>query len=376
MSNDSNDLYNLIMQRLEEKKNEEYNAIEKIGKLNKNEEKSFNDSKSSMISEFLDNKDFDIQEKKEDKKYKEINKDKKKRKENLDSESIDDNCSKDLYDIKKTRKLLFILVIIQILLLSVLLYILYNKIFETRAELVSPINNIETNGLVLMEGYLEIPSIKLQDHIYEEFENNNKLMDSLVLFKTLNGLNRKGNSVITGSNPEVNKSFTNLGKVKVDDKIYISVEDLEPVEYNVVEVKEVDETELDVLLSTEKISITLIARTKNDNKRLIIKAETLMEEKAEIIKPENKYRVTTDSLNVRPEPSFNNIPIKVLNTNDVVVVVSEADEWYEIKNGDETAYVSSNYLEKIQEVPIKKESKIESSEKQLEKIKKEYKILP
>ena len=312
MSKNSNDLYNQIMKKLEEKQNESLKEkeidnnkefFEEIqGNISKSEEKekSLNkkEKKKKKEKDKIDNKD----ESKNRSNFKK-QKEKKKKKEIKDDNELN---SEDINDKKKTRKVFILLIIIQILLLSTLLYILYTKIFNTKTEMEPRINSNTTNGLILMEGYLEIPAVNLSEIVYE---NTEKLAtNSLVLFDTLNGFNKIGNSVIFEKEFSNKNIFSKLSKLKLDDKIYISLENDDSIEYNIVEIKEVDETDLSVLVSTNKITVTLIGKVKELNKRLIVKAQNIKPEvEIEEPKKENRYRVTTDSLNVRPKPSLNSM---------------------------------------------------------------------
>lgn len=381
MSKNSNDLYNQIMKKLEEKQNESLKEKEIDNNKEFFEEIQGNISKSEEKEKSLDKKE----KKKKKEKDKIDNKDKSKNRSNFKKqrekkkkkEIKDDNelNSEDMNDKKKTRKVFILLIIIQILLLSTLLYILYTKIFNTKTEMEPRINSNTTNGLILMEGYLEIPAVNLSEIVYE---NTEKLTtNSLVLFDTLNGFNKIGNSVIFEKEFSNKNIFSKLSKLKLDDKIYISLENDDSIEYNIVEIKEVDETDLSVLVSTNKITVTLIGKVKELNKRLIVKAQNIKPEvEIEEPKKENRYRVTTDSLNVRPKPSLNSTPIKTLNTNDTVVVISKKGDWYEIKNGTGKAYVSAQYITKIKEnIPVI-EPEVESEEKQLEKLQEKYEKLP
>lgn len=404
MDDNSNDLYNQIMKKLEEKRSKEDLAIRDLDPSKSNDYLTEEESKSKIIAEFLEEQDYYVEEDKKDKKKnksKKFKKEKKKEKQRERQKEIEEDIEirkekrkkkdkkrqekeeKELIynkpDVKKTRGLLRALIIIQILLLCTLLYILYNKIFDTTSGLSSNFNSDSNGGIILMEGYLEIPSIDLAENVYENSEKIS--FNSLILFNTLNGLNEYGNSAISSITNEgyLNKDiFSKLNKINVDDKIYISIGESDSLEYNVVEVKEVDETDLEVLVSTEKISLTLIGKGKDKLKRLIIKAEAVEKEvKKKESKPKNLYRVTTNDLNVRPKPSFNNTPKGTLNTGDTVEVISKKGDWYEIKYENGKAYVSATYLKKISQTTTSVSKPIiEIAEKQLTNLQKKYEKLP
>lgn len=62
--------------------------------------------------------------------------------------------------------------------------------------------------------------------------------------------------------------------------------------------------------------------------------------------------VTADSLNIRPDPSTSKPPIGKLTQGQVVSVVGEAGDWYEIQDGGVHGYVFGKYLTVSASEPI------------------------
>lgn len=387
------DLYNQIMKKIEEKKkavgdvkssnSDAYKTRSEIKtKFSESEDKSRfggNYDTSRMIEKFLE--DEEENETKKPKKIKEeklkTRKSKKDKKQKyldeLENEYI--GSEEEKKDIRKTRILFIILIIIQLALLSLLGYMLYNKVFETQKEILSlsPASSDEFKTLLLMEGQIEIPKIKLYDNVYEK---NEKLdLKSMQLFETLNGLNKEGNSVITAGSAR-GEAFHKLKNIKTDDKIYIELENEERVEYIVKEVKEIEKDDFSVLVSKKNIQLTLITHSNSDKRFAVIaEASSQVEEKPK--EPEVvKYRVITDQLNVRPEAGYNNTPIGSLVEDQVVVFKKKVGDWYQIEFKGKTAYVLGEYLKIINEKPKTPEVKIDSEEKQLKDFKEKYEEIP
>ena len=211
------DLYNQIMKKIEEKKkavgdvkssnSDAYKTRSEIKtKFSESDDKSKfggNYDTSRMIEKFLEEEEGKENKAEKTRKVKEENLKPKKSKKDKKQKYLDEledeyiGSEEEKKDIRKTRILLIILVIIQLALLSLLGFMLYNKVFETQKEMLSlnPASSDEFKSLLLMEGQIEIPKIKLYDNVYEK---NEKLdLKSMQLFETLNGLNKEGNSVIT-----------------------------------------------------------------------------------------------------------------------------------------------------------------------------------
>lgn len=389
------DLYNQIMKKIEEKKkavgdvkssnSDAYKTRSEIKtKFSESDDKSKfggNYDTSRMIEKFLEEEEGKENKAEKTRKVKEENLKPKKSKKDKKQKYLDEledeyiGSEEEKKDIRKTRILLIILVIIQLALLSLLGFMLYNKVFETQKEMLSlnPASSDEFKSLLLMEGQIEIPKIKLYDNVYEK---NEKLdLKSMQLFETLNGLNKEGNSVITAGSAR-GEAFHKLKNIKTDDKIYIELENEERVEYIVKEVKEIEKDDFSILVSKKNIQLTLITHS-NSNKRFAVIAEinSKIEEKPK--EPEVvKYRVITDQLNVRPEPGYDNTPIGSLMEDQVVVFKKKVGDWYQIEFKGKTAYVLGEYLKIINEKPKTVEAKIDSEEKQLKDFKEKYEEIP
>ncbi len=341
-----------------------------------------NKAKSDKIKEFLDNNDEINTKKKNKSKNKKVkeNKKNKSKKENYNNinkkkNDRDNNYDVDYKDIKKTRRLLICLVFIQLMLLATLCYMLYSKIFETKTKILKFNNMQEENiaGKFISQGKINIPSLNINENIYEKSEELSKT--HITLFRTEKGLNKFGNTVLVGGNVIKNKAFYNLHKLKVGDKINIVLENKEDMEYVVTDNKEVEVHELDVLISEPKVEITLITHSKEGDERIIVKAKAA-EEEPEEIKNLLIYKSTTDQLNVRPKPSFNNTPIGSLSLGKEVVVLKRSGDWYEIQYGSGIGYVNADYLKKVREEKVSSKPNFGTKENQLKKIKEKYKELP
>lgn len=388
MTKSSDDLYNQIMKKLEEKEvkiNREDNFNSSKFNNDKNNQKTsmtVNKAKSDKIKEFLDNNDEINTKKKNKSKNKKVkeNKKNKSKKENYNNinkkkNDRDNNYDVDYKDIKKTRRLLICLVFIQLMLLATLCYMLYSKIFETKTKILKFNNMQEENiaGKFISQGKINIPSLNINENIYEKSEELSKT--HITLFRTEKGLNKFGNTVLVGGNVIKNKAFYNLHKLKVGDKINIVLENKEDMEYVVTDNKEVEVHELDVLISEPKVEITLITHSKEGDERIIVKAKAA-EEEPEEIKNLLIYKSTTDQLNVRPKPSFNNTPIGSLSLGKEVVVLKRSGDWYEIQYGSGIGYVNADYLKKVREEKVSSKPNFGTKENQLKKIKEKYKELP
>ena len=388
MTKNSDDLYNQIMKKLEEKEvkiNREDNFNSSKFNNDKNNQKTsmtVNKAKSDKIKEFLDNNDEINTKKKNKSKNKKVkeNKKNKSKKENYNNinkkkNDRDNNYDVDYKDIKKTRRLLICLVFIQLMLLATLCYMLYSKIFETKTKILKFNNMQEENiaGKFISQGKINIPSLNINENIYEKSEELSKT--HITLFRTEKGLNKFGNTVLVGGNVIKNKAFYNLHKLKVGDKINIVLENKEDMEYVVTDNKEVEVHELDILISEPKVEITLITHSKEGDERIIVKAKAA-EEEPEEIKNLLIYKSTTDQLNVRPKPSFNNTPIGSLSLGKEVVVLKKSGDWYEIQYGSGIGYVNADYLKKVREEKVSSKPNFGTKENQLKKIKEKYKELP
>lgn len=55
--------------------------------------------------------------------------------------------------------------------------------------------------------------------------------------------------------------------------------------------------------------------------------------------------VTTETLNLRSEPSTSSQIVELLNSGEELTVISEESNWYKVKHGDKEGYVSKDYVQ-------------------------------
>lgn len=65
--------------------------------------------------------------------------------------------------------------------------------------------------------------------------------------------------------------------------------------------------------------------------------------------------VTTETLNIRKEPVTSSAILGLLSMGDKVEYIGEKDNWYQIKKGDITGYISKDYAKLLEDVPTKEE---------------------
>lgn len=133
---------------------------------------------------------------------------------------------------------------------------------------------IEVNGEMVI-GKLEIPKINLVTYILPETteETLNKSVTKLCGPK-VNGV---GNLCITGHNYHKDNMFGDLKDVETDDKIYLTDNKGNRVEYGVYEIYKVYPEETECLSQETKgeREVTLITCTAGAVKRLIVKAREI-----------------------------------------------------------------------------------------------------
>lgn len=244
---------------------------------------------------------------KDDKKMKEVNNEKiydqvKKRLEDseytskkidqvkMEQESLGEEVKETVKTASKTKNALWgILVLIQILAILGLGYYGYNKVMyntkqkqmemEKRAEeeKISRLNDIENEKKNLLperkdnffvKAELIIPKINLITYVMENSEQGLAIYP--VILNSPNGPNNLGNTTIISHKD--NNTFDNLHKIEKEDTIYLRTNEGKKA-YRIKSIKEVDEKNLDVMLSEKKVELTLITCTKEKAKRLVITAE-------------------------------------------------------------------------------------------------------
>ncbi len=123
---------------------------------------------------------------------------------------------------------------------------------------------------------LEIPKIKLETYVLEEFSNDS-LNVSVTKFWGPNP-NEVGNLCIAGHNFQRKNMFRNLKKLEIGDTFYISDNKIGKLEYEVYELYRVTPDDISCLSQeTEgKREVTLITCTNDSKKRIIVKAREVL----------------------------------------------------------------------------------------------------
>lgn len=119
---------------------------------------------------------------------------------------------------------------------------------------------------------LEIPKIKLETYVLEEFSNES-LNVSVTKFWGPNP-NEVGNLCIAGHNFQRKNMFRNLKKLEIGDTFYISDNKIGKVEYEVYELYRVTPEDVSCLSqeTNERKEVTLITCTNDSKQRIIVKA--------------------------------------------------------------------------------------------------------
>ncbi len=123
---------------------------------------------------------------------------------------------------------------------------------------------------------LEIPKIKLETYVLEEFSNES-LNVSVTKFWGPNP-NEVGNLCIAGHNFQRKNMFRNLKKLEIGDTFYISDNKIGKVEYEVYELYRVTPEDVSCLSqeTNERKEVTLITCTNDSKKRIIVKAREVI----------------------------------------------------------------------------------------------------
>lgn len=160
----------------------------------------------------------------------------------------------------------------------------YNKEIEGALKVEEIKENQEYPKEEVIEDYkgykvsakLEIPKIKLETYVLEEFSNDS-LNVSVTKFWGPNP-NEAGNLCIAGHNFQRKNMFRNLKKLEVGDTFYISDNKIGKLEYEVYELYRVTPDDISCLSQeTEgKREVTLITCTNDSKKRIIVKAREVV----------------------------------------------------------------------------------------------------
>lgn len=171
------------------------------------------------------------------------------------------------------KRMIYGIIIAVLILIGILLMMIFNKSKEkdelSDIEMIEDVTQeILTDGETDVIGYLKIKSINLEAPIKDGTELNT-LKTAIGHFK--NTAYFSGNICLAGHNRGYNQNFfENLDKVKEGDIIQYETKYTNQ-EYYVVEIKEVEETDLSILNPTEQDQITMITCIKNQrDKRLCV----------------------------------------------------------------------------------------------------------
>ena len=122
-------------------------------------------------------------------------------------------------------------------------------------------------------GTMEIPTIKLKYPVLEKVTK--KSIETAIAFLYGSGLNEAGNSVIIGHNYRNGLFFSNIKKLNIGDKIYITDNSGKKLTYTIYDKFETSDTDTSFYQrDTEgKAEITLSTCTDDSKARLIILAK-------------------------------------------------------------------------------------------------------
>ena len=122
---------------------------------------------------------------------------------------------------------------------------------------------------------LEIPVISLETNILSEYSTK-ALNVSVTKFWGVEP-NHTGNFCVAGHNFKNKNMFSNLKKLKIGDKLFVSDREIGKVEYEIFKIDTVlpeDVSCLDAVTENQK-EVTLITCTSDSKKRIIIKAKEI-----------------------------------------------------------------------------------------------------
>lgn len=142
---------------------------------------------------------------------------------------------------------------------------------NTEKEISSEDTLLEVNGEMVI-GKLEVPKINLVTYILPE--TNKETLNKSVTKLCGPKVNGVGNLCITGHNYHKDNMFGDLKEVEINDKIYLTDNNENKIEYGVYEICKVYPEEVECLSQDTKgeREVTLITCTTGAVKRLIVKA--------------------------------------------------------------------------------------------------------
>lgn len=192
-------------------------------------------------------------------------------------------------------------IIILMTIISLMIWLVIEKYQDTKIpvreqQITSIENNIEENTIIVSKqntnkqkeypkeeiiqeykGYdvcakLEIPSIKLETYVLKNYSVH-ALNISVTKFWGANP-NQIGNFCIAGHNFKNSNMFSNLKKLEIGEKIYVTDNDIGEVEYTIYNIEKVIPENVECLdQDTRNREVTLITCTSDSSLRIIVQAK-------------------------------------------------------------------------------------------------------
>ena len=192
-------------------------------------------------------------------------------------------------------------IIILMTIISLMIWLVIEKYQDTKIpvreqQITSIENNIEENTIIVSKqntnkqkeypkeeiiqeykGYdvcakLEIPSIKLETYVLKNYSVQ-ALSISVTKFWGANP-NQIGNFCIAGHNFKNSNMFSNLKKLEIGEKIYVTDNDIGEVEYTIYNIEKVIPENVECLdQDTKNREVTLITCTSDSSLRIIVQAK-------------------------------------------------------------------------------------------------------
>ena len=192
-------------------------------------------------------------------------------------------------------------IIILMTIISLMIWLVIEKYQDTKIpvreqQITSIENNIEENTIIVSKqntnkqkeypkeeiiqeykGYdvcakLEIPSIKLETYVLKNYSVQ-ALNISVTKFWGANP-NQIGNFCIAGHNFKNSNMFSNLKKLEIGEKIYVTDNDIGEVEYTIYNIEKVIPENVECLdKDTKNREVTLITCTSDSSLRIIVQAK-------------------------------------------------------------------------------------------------------
>ena len=192
-------------------------------------------------------------------------------------------------------------IIILMTIISLIIWLVIEKYQDTKIpvreqQITSIENNIEENTIIVSKqntnkqkeypkeeiiqeykGYdvcakLEIPSIKLETYVLKNYSVH-ALNISVTKFWGANP-NQIGNFCIAGHNFKNSNMFSNLKKLEIGEKIYVTDNDIGEVEYTIYNIEKVIPENVECLdQDTRNREVTLITCTSDASLRIIVQAK-------------------------------------------------------------------------------------------------------